>query len=177
MAGFAEVQQCQCGALHWQPSFIAWTMSDLIVVAPNFTEPSLESAEQHFPLCDVVKTISKNSFGLEDGTLLGDFSAFSSGMMMATLQILGEWARQKDELNMDSNSWTAKRPNDLRKDGGMSSGPTAPLLFIYLMAANDSHIWSGTQLSSSIDGASSCFLKWRLRSQSAFDMLSLLTLE
>ena len=30
--------------------------------APEFTEPSLESAEQHFRLCDVVKTISKNSF-------------------------------------------------------------------------------------------------------------------
>ena len=74
---------------------------------------------------------------------------------MATLQILGEWAREKDELNMDSNSWRAKRPNALRKDGGMSSGPAAPLLFVYLMADNNSHIWSGTQPSSSIDGASS----------------------
>ena len=78
---------------------------------------------------------------------------------------------------MDSNSWRAKGPSDLRKDGGiMLSGPAAPLLFAFLMAGKNSPIWSGAQLSLSADGALSCLLKWRLRSWSAFDMLSLLTL-
>ena len=44
-----------------------------------------------------------------------------------------------------------------------------PLLFIFLMADNNSPIWSRAQLSSSIDGASSSFLKWRFWSWSAFD--------
>ena len=34
-----------------------------------------------------------------------DFSAFINGMMNATLQILGQLAREKDELNMDSDFW------------------------------------------------------------------------
>ena len=35
---------------------------------------------------------------------------------------------------MDSNSWRAKGPSDLRNEGGILSGPAAPLPFIFLMA-------------------------------------------
>ena len=35
---------------------------------------------------------------------------------------------------MDSSSWRAKGPNDLRNEGGMLSGPAAPLPFIFFMA-------------------------------------------
>ena len=58
----------------------------------------------------------------------------SNGMIVPTLQIRGQWASEKDELNMDSNSWRAKVPNDLRNEGGMFSGPAAPLPFIFFMA-------------------------------------------
>ena len=34
---------------------------------------------------------------------------------------------------MDNNSWSAKGPNDLRKEGEMLSGPGAPLPFIFLI--------------------------------------------
>ena len=61
----------------------------------------------------------------------GDFPAFSNGIMMATLQICGQSAKWNDAVNMESNSWRAKGPSDLRNVGGMSSGPTAPLRFIF----------------------------------------------
>ena len=67
--------------------------------------------------------------------------------MIATLQIPWQWAREKDELNMDSNSWGAKGPIGLRKDGGILSGPAVPLHFIILMVDNNLSIWSGAQLS------------------------------
>ena len=72
--------------------------------------------------------------GRKDATSLRDFPAFRNGMIVATLQIRGQWASEKDELNMDSNSWRAKGPNDLRNEGGMLSGPAAPLPFIFSMA-------------------------------------------
>ena len=50
---------------------------------------------------------------------------------MATLQIREKSARWNDALNMESSSWRAKRLNDLRNVGGMLSGPSAPLLFIF----------------------------------------------
>ena len=52
---------------------------------------------------------------------------------MATLQIRGLWAREKDQLNMDSNSYRAKEPGDLRENGSILSGPAFPLLFTFLM--------------------------------------------
>ena len=52
---------------------------------------------------------------------------------MATLQIRGLWAREKDELNMDSNSYRTKEPSDLRENGRILSGPAFPLLLIFLM--------------------------------------------
>ena len=83
-------------------------------------------------------------------------------MIVATLQICGKWASEKDDLNMDSNSWRAKGPSGLRNEGGMLSGPPAFLPFIFLMADSNSSIWSGAQLSSSTEDALRQFLSWLL---------------
>ena len=128
-------------------------MSDLIFTVLSFTKPSLESAEQIFGLSDVVKIISKNSFEKFDNTqrktdvverrnFTHGFPAFSNVMIMATLEIFGQIFenRVKDELNRDSNSWRTKGPSDLRKDGAKLSGSATPLLFIFLMADNNSSI-------------------------------------
>ena len=48
-------------------------------------------------------------------------------MIVATLQIRGQCASEKDESNMDSNSWRAEGLSDLRNKDGMLSGPAAPL--------------------------------------------------
>ena len=78
--------------------------------------------------------------GWKDAILLGDFPAFSNGIIVATLQMFRQWASEKDELNMDSNSWRAKGPGDLRNEGGMLSGSAASLPFIFLMADSNSPI-------------------------------------
>ena len=65
---------------------------------------------------------------MERATSLGDFSALSSGMIVATLQIRGQWASENDELNMDKNSWRAKGPSDLRNEGGIFQGQLLPYL-------------------------------------------------
>ena len=54
---------------------------------------------------------------------------------------------------MDNNSWRARGPSDLRNEGGMLSGPAAPLPFVLLMADRSLPIRSVAQLSSSTDGA------------------------
>ena len=41
---------------------------------------------------------------------------------------------------MYSNSLWVKGPGDLRNEGGMLSGPTAPVRFIFLMADSSSPI-------------------------------------
>ena len=69
--------------------------------------------------------------GRKEATSLGDFPAFSNGIMKATLQIRGQSARWTEALNMESNSWRAKGPSDLRNVGGMLSGPAAPSRFIF----------------------------------------------
>ena len=76
----------------------------------------------------------------KDATSLGDFPAFSNGMIMPTLQIRGQCAGEKDECNVDSNSWRAKGLSDLRKEGGMLSEPATPLHFIFCVADNNSAI-------------------------------------
>ena len=58
-------------------------------------------------------------------TSLGDFPGFSNGMVVATHQMRAQGASEKDELNMDSNSWWAKRPGDLRNEGRVLPGPAA----------------------------------------------------
>ena len=42
--------------------------------------------------------------GRNEATSLEDFPAFSSGMIVATLQIRGQWAIENDELKMDNKS-------------------------------------------------------------------------
>ena len=77
---------------------------------------------------------------------------------------------------VDSNSYRAKGPSDLRNDGGMLSGPAALLPFIFLVADSNSPISSGAQLLLSTDGALIPLLNCWLMSRSKCDILSLLTL-
>ena len=77
---------------------------------------------------------------------------------------------------MDNNSWRARGPIALRNEGGMLSGPAAPLPFIVLMPDCSSPMRSGVQLLSSTDGAWRNFLNCRLISRSDRGMLSLKTL-
>ena len=118
--------------------------SNLILAAPTFMKTGLESTEQVVGFGDIVRTISKNEFqksddiwceidGTEDATSLEDFPVFSNEMIAATLQMRGQWASEKDELNMDSNSWRTTGPSDLRNEGGMLSGPAARLPLIFLI--------------------------------------------
>ena len=53
---------------------------------------------------------------------------------------------------MDNNSWRARGPSAFRNEGGMLSGPAAPLPFILLIVNCSSPIRSGAQLSLSTDG-------------------------
>ena len=76
---------------------------------------------------------------------------------------------------MDNNSWRAKRLSELRNEGGMLSGPAAPLPLIFLIA-DCSPIKNGAQLSSSKDGALRRFLNCCLVSHWDCDILSSLTL-
>ena len=77
---------------------------------------------------------------------------------------------------MDNNSWRAKRLSELRNEGGMLSGPAAPLSLIFLIADCNSSIKNGAQPSSSKDGASRHFLNCCLVSYWDCDKLSFLTL-
>ena len=77
---------------------------------------------------------------------------------------------------MESNSWRAKGPSNLRNERGILSGPAVPLPFIFLMVDCSSLIRIGVQLSSSADGTLILFLNCRLMSRSDYDILSLLTL-
>ena len=47
---------------------------------------------------------------------------------------------EKDDLNMDIISWRVKGLSNLKNEGGMLSGPSAPLPFIFLMADINSPI-------------------------------------
>ena len=69
--------------------------------------------------------------GREEATSLSNFPAISNGIMMAALSISGQSAWWNEVLNMESNSWRAKGPSDLRNVGGMSSGPAISLRFIF----------------------------------------------
>ena len=60
---------------------------------------------------------------------------------MATLQIRGQWAREKNELNMDNNFWRTKGSSDLRNEGGMLSGPTVPLTVFKLTVEISINSW------------------------------------
>ena len=82
----------------------------------------------------------------EKKTSHGGFPALSSGMIVATLQIRGQWASENEELNMDNKSWRARGLSGLRKEGGILSVPAAPLPFIFLIADCNLLIRSGAQL-------------------------------
>ena len=69
--------------------------------------------------------------GQKGATSLGDFPAFSNGIMMATLQIRGQSTRWNEALNMESSSWRAKGPSDLSNVCRTSSELAAPLRFIF----------------------------------------------
>ena len=62
IVGFADVKQCQDGALQWPLLETIFSclddLSDLIFAAPTFTKSSLGSGEQIFFLSDIVKTVS-----------------------------------------------------------------------------------------------------------------------
>ena len=88
----------------------------------------------------------------------------------------GQWASEKDELKIDSNSWRANGMWHLRNEGGMLLGPAAPLPFIFMTADWSSPMWSKAELLSSTDGVLRRFLNCGLRSPLARNMLSLLTL-
>ena len=88
----------------------------------------------------------------------------------------GQWASEKDELKIDSNSWRANGMWHLRNEGGMLLGPAAPLPFIFMTADRSSPMWSKAELLSSTDGVLRRFLNCGLRSPLARNMLSLLTL-
>ena len=116
----------------WKPSSIAWTiwviwssqLRPLQKLAWNWLNKSLVSAI--YSKDETVRLI-----GQKDATSLGDVAAISNGMLVGTLQLCGQWASAKDELNMDSSSWRVRGLNNLRNKGGMLSRSAAPLPFIF----------------------------------------------
>ena len=83
----------------------------MILTAPTFTKTSLESTEQVVGFSNIAERISKNALQKFDNTWREtdamercDFirfpSFFSNGTIVATLQISGPWASEKDELNI-----------------------------------------------------------------------------
>ena len=83
----------------------------MILTAPTFPKTSLESTEQVVGFSNIVERISKNALQKFDNTWCEtdamercDFvkfpSFFSNGTIVATLQVCGQWASEKDELNI-----------------------------------------------------------------------------
>ena len=62
----------------------------------------------------------------KDATTLGDFSAFNNWIKIP-YRFLDSELEKNNELNMDNNSWRAKKTKDLRKGGEMLAGPALPL--------------------------------------------------
>ena len=84
--------------------------------------------------------------GRKEAASLGDFPPFNNGIMVATPQICGQSVRWNEVLNMEESSWRAKGLSDLRNVGGMSSGPAAPLHFIFWIADRSSNMLMKVQL-------------------------------
>ena len=128
MVCFVEVNKCQYGAFHGallESIFDCLNCSsDLIFTALSFTKTILEETENMLLVsaiwCRLLARIRSRSLmtlevrltGWKEATLLGDFLALSSGMIVATLLIRGQSATENNELNMDNNSWRAKGPSD-----------------------------------------------------------------
>ena len=128
MVCFVEVNKCQYGAFNGallESIFDCLNCSsDLIFTALSFTKTILEETENMLLVsaiwCRLLARIRSRSLmtlevrltGWKEATLLGDFLALSSGMIVATLLIRGQSATENNELNMDNNSWRAKGPSD-----------------------------------------------------------------
>ena len=103
--------------------------------------------------------------GQKEAMSLGDFPAFSNGIMVATFQTCGQSARWNEALNMESSSWRATGPSDLRNVGGMLSGPAAPFHFIFWITNKSSDMLMEVQLLLSTDRIIRHFLR---RQEKAF---------
>ena len=125
---FVEVNKCQYGAFHralLESIFDCINCSsDLIFTALSFTKTILEETENMLLVSAIwcrlsarirsrsLMTLEVRLTGWKEATLLGDFLALSSGMIVATLLIRWQSATENNELNMDNNSWRAKGPSD-----------------------------------------------------------------
>ncbi len=63
-------------------------------------------------------------------------------------------------LKMDNSSALAIGPSALRKVGGMSSGPAAPLLHMAYMVVSSSRMVKGEQQDSATVNSCSAFFRW-----------------
>ena len=84
-------------------------LGDLILAALTFTKTGFESAVQIVGFRNIVGTISKNAFqrlathdirlmGRKDATSLGDFPAFSNGMIVATQALTNQFCENRWRL-------------------------------------------------------------------------------
>ena len=90
---FAKVEKCQNGALHQAllKSILDCLnySGDMIFTAPTFMKTSLELAK-HVVSSRSLTTHDVRLMERDKATSLGDFPALSSGMIVVTLQILGQ---------------------------------------------------------------------------------------
>ena len=113
--------------------------------------------------------------GRKEARSLADFPCLRIGTMRADLHACGEMPVANDRLNIASSSESALDPRALRKDGGISSGPAAPLRFILAIAFLSSASVKSEQLGSPTVGDSRIFFNRRFSSRSSFVNWSLLT--
>ena len=76
--------------------------------------------------------------GRYEASSLAGFFAFNKGMMMARSHMPGHCALVNDWLKMASNSVIPRGPRAFRNDGGISSGPAAPLVRVACIACSNS---------------------------------------
>ena len=78
--------------------------------------------------------------GLYEVRSLAGFLALSSGMMTASSHDPGHLALLKEWLKILRSSVFPLSPSSFKKEGGISSGPAAPFLFMAWMACSSSCI-------------------------------------
>ncbi len=76
---------------------------------------------------------------------------------MAFLQVPGTTPLEKLSLKMDNNSALAIGLSALRKVGGLSSGPTEPMLRMACLAVSSSRVVNGEQQDSAAIGSCHAF--------------------
>ncbi len=79
---------------------------------------------------------------------------------MASFQIPGKTPFEELSLKMDSISALSIGPSALRKVGGMSFGPAAPLPRMACIAVSSSQKVKGEQQDSAAVGSCSTFFRW-----------------